>query len=626
MLQTLREKSSSKIAQLLFGLLILSFAVWGMGNPFGGAAPDVVASVGKDAVGASQLYNRVRGEVNRLQQMTGTTITLEKAHEIGLVDRELQQLIRDKLFTLEAQSMGLNVPEHYLVELIKGVPEFQKDGAFDAATYQMVLQQNRLTEPQYLALLQQDNARAQLMQTMFARSYVPQDVGVYVYQYLEEKRMADVVPFNVDDYTSRVSVTDEEMENYYTDHQDQFMTEAYRGFAMMIIGAEQVAKNIQVDEAKLKEEYETRSAQWQKPEQREVEQILFTSEESAKKAYEKIQQGTALVDISRQFDGTSVVSLGMVHKDALIPELAEVAFELPQGKISAPVQSSLGWHVLKIHKIEPAHVVAFEDVKNELRDDVMAQMAADQLYESGVQIEDQLAGGASLAEVASEYNLAVHKVAPVSPQGKLENGQSFIRQLPSLSDVSENEILKEVFALDEGQDSGLIETSDGKYYVIQVNKVIASTPKALSTVKDEVKQALKREKAQEKINELAQTLLKNATDKNLKSVALDYDYEVRTQPGLIRNNQKIDPNLAKAVFDQKIGESAMVSMPYGVAVVSPTKRDVPERPDAQTLKNISKQVDQYVTRDYTQIFYDALKNKHGVLIYPENIAQVFTRL
>src|SRR5687768_16803235 len=100
MLQALRSTVGSWVVKILFVLLILSFAVWGIGDIFRGNTSTTVAEVGDVKISTSELDNAFRQEVNRLRQMMGGQIDAEQARALGLVEQSLQQLVQSTLLGL----------------------------------------------------------------------------------------------------------------------------------------------------------------------------------------------------------------------------------------------------------------------------------------------------------------------------------------------------------------------------------------------------------------------------------------------------------------------------------------------------------------------------------------------
>ncbi|MCH7543360.1 MAG: SurA N-terminal domain-containing protein, partial [Proteobacteria bacterium] len=147
MLQALRKQTGSWIVKILLGLLILSFAVWGINDIFLGERDPVVAEVGGVKITSSQLNREFRRELARVSPMFGGRLDREQAKQLGLLDGALDGLVNRILFSLGTRDLGLAISEQLVKQTIRANPEFHDDrGRFDRRLFSNVLFQNNFTE------------------------------------------------------------------------------------------------------------------------------------------------------------------------------------------------------------------------------------------------------------------------------------------------------------------------------------------------------------------------------------------------------------------------------------------------------------------------------------------------
>ncbi len=157
MLNVLRQKAGSWVVKVLMLLLVVSFAIWGIGDVFFGHSRNpTVATVAGSAIPASELADAFDRALNNLQRQVGTTIDRQQAIQFGLMQQALQGLITRRLVDLRAHDMGLTVADDTLRQLITDNPMFQSAGRFDRDRFEQLLQANGLTENGYLARLRED--------------------------------------------------------------------------------------------------------------------------------------------------------------------------------------------------------------------------------------------------------------------------------------------------------------------------------------------------------------------------------------------------------------------------------------------------------------------------------------
>ncbi|MCZ6743337.1 MAG: SurA N-terminal domain-containing protein, partial [Alphaproteobacteria bacterium] len=173
MLQVLRKQAGSWVAKILLGLLILSFAVWGIGDIFFGERDPVVAKVGGVKITSSELNREFRRELARVSPMFGGRLDREQAKQLGLLDGALEGLINRVVFSLGTRDLGVAVSEELVRRTIRANPAFHDDrGRFDRRLFSNVLFQNNLTEDLYVSMIMEDLARSQLISAVASLSQV----------------------------------------------------------------------------------------------------------------------------------------------------------------------------------------------------------------------------------------------------------------------------------------------------------------------------------------------------------------------------------------------------------------------------------------------------------------------
>src|SRR5207247_392734 len=174
-------------------------------------------------------------------------------------------------------------------------------------------------------------------------------------------------------------------------------------------------------------------------------------------------------------------------------ELADIAFELPLNRASEPVKSPLGWHILRVVKIEPPTTQSFEQAKPQIEAELQQQAAVDRIEKIGNKLDDTLAGGSPLADAANKFGLKVTTVAAADLGGNEPDGKAVA--LPA----AKEEILKTAFATERGDTSRVIETPDGVIFTVHVDKVIPPQVRPLAEVKDKAVAAWQAEQKREAV-------------------------------------------------------------------------------------------------------------------------------
>ena len=140
MLTSLRKGAASWLAKILFALLILSFAAWGVGDYLSPEVDDAVARVGESEIGAEEFRRDYSRQFNELRRRLGGNVTPDMAAQFGLPEEVLQASVRRRLVELEAGRLGLAVGDDQVRRSIEEDPNFGgRLGGFDRALFERVL-------------------------------------------------------------------------------------------------------------------------------------------------------------------------------------------------------------------------------------------------------------------------------------------------------------------------------------------------------------------------------------------------------------------------------------------------------------------------------------------------------
>ena len=98
--------------------------------------------------------------------------------------------------------------------------------------------------------------------------------------------------------------------------------------------------------------------------------ILVETEAQAKDVAAKLKGGADFAQLAKEVSkdpGSDGGDLGYITKDQVVPEFGEAAFKLEKGKISNPVKSQFGWHVIKVEDKRERKPPAFDAVKDRIK-------------------------------------------------------------------------------------------------------------------------------------------------------------------------------------------------------------------------------------------------------------------
>ena len=626
MLTAIRTHTKSLVVKILAGLLVVSFAVWGIEDMFtlatSSASP--IFEVGSLEGDEDVIRDEVRRQIRRLRPMFGNQFTVDQAKALGIVESVVQRQIDDTALRLASQGMGIEISDDLVSKEIRNTPGFQAFGSFDRARFLRILNENLMTEARYIAAIRGELSNNQLLDS-FTSKTAPKMLVDSVYRHRQEKRIAETIVVS-DSTQQKISEPDQPtLIGYHKDKASLFTAPEYRALSVVRLDAADLAGEILVANNEVKEAYEARVDEFTTPETRNVKQMIVAEEADAKRASEALSQGRDFAAVAMEIakmDATAI-DLGRVGRaDMPFPELTDAVFALKSGESSAPQKSPLGWHVFSVNGIQLGGTKTFDGVKDRLTKDIAMEKAIDSLFELANKLEDSLGGGATLEETASQLNLKVVKFDAVDRSGKGKNSKP-------ISNLPGGDFIGIAFSTEEGAESPLSETGNDGYFVLRVDGITAPVLKPLDTIKAEVIQAWKDEKRAEKSKQAATAIVARVNSGTLlNAIASEMGLEIMTSPALTRqpgkNSGGLPQPLVDKIFSLSKGEAAMARSGSGYAVgrLKEVTTAVPAA-DKEGLDKISDQLGLALQEDIFTQLAGGLRDRYGVTVNRQAIDGLF---
>lgn len=622
MLAAIRNSLNHWIVKGLFLILIGSFAVWGIGDFVrGGAGTDrPVATVAGERISLAEAADAYQREVSQLRRSMGGQFEPTEQVRRAIAEAALARLVALRAIGAEASARGVVVTDEALRGAILAAPGFRGlDGQFSRIQYESFLRNNGLTEGRFLELLRQDLARSQLVGAVRAGAAAPRTLARAVEAFHAERRVADLVELPFMAAPPPGEPTEAQLRRFHENNPDLFSAPEYRRFDVVLLTLEDVARGITVTEREAREAYEQRAAEFHTPERRQIAQALVPDEAAARAIAEAWRAGAAFAAIAEraQAAGGTANELGLVDRAGLpLPDLAEPAFTAAAGSVTEPVRSPFGWHVLRIGAVEPATTRSFETVKDELARTLARERAADLIYDRINRIEDSLAEGIPLAEVARRHALRHLEVAAMDAEGRDRAGN------PVALGEARGEIIGAVFEAPVGETTRLAETRDGSFYAVRVAEVIPPALRPFETVTAEVRTAWERSERRRAMEEQAAALVAAvAGGQTLDQAARAAGWTPRRTEPFTRDAAgaaALPPQLAAALFALKPGEATMIEGSAGFLVAA-VAEVLPAPADGTAIARRQTEIATALADDLEAQFVQALRDRAEVSINPQAV-------
>ena len=486
MLRGLRNASSSwlgkSIMAAVVGFLVLAFAVWGIGDIFRGFGRSTLAKVGGTEISIEQFRQTYNDRLQQIGRQLNRAITPAQARELGIEQQLITQIIAEVAIDEKARQMGLRLSDAEIGRMIMGDPTFRgPSGQFDRQRFEMLIRNAGFNEARFAAERRRDSLRREVYQSVGGDVPVPKAAAQALDRYENERRAVEYVVLGPAQAGDIPKPTPEVLAKYFDERKALFRAPEYRKVVLLAATPADVAGTIEVSDADARRYYDDRRSRYGTPERRKVEQIVFPNADEAKAAAENLKKGLSFEALAAERGlKTSDIDLGLVAKADLVDRaIADAAFALPEGGVSAPVAGRFGTVLVHVVKVEPENVRPFDAVVADIRRDLALERAKPAMQSLHDKVEDERASGLSLEETGKKLKLNVRTIE-VDRSGRDPAGAQ-VADLPAGADVVAN-----AFATDVGVENDALQTPGGGYLWYDVIGTTPSRERRLDEVKDQV--------------------------------------------------------------------------------------------------------------------------------------------
>ncbi len=564
MLDSLRNAAGSWVAKILLGLLILSFAVWGIAGRITGSGSTDVIVAGGTTVSATEYRLAYDRQIAAMSRQFGTRLTREQAVALGLDQQVLAQLVAGAVLDEEARQMKLGVSEDRVAKLTADDPAFQgPDGSFDRQRFEYVLRQVGMKPEDYLKNREEVAVRQQIVDAVSDGLTVPDTFLNALSLYQGEDRTVEYVAIPKSVVQPIPEPTDDQLKTYFDAHKSDYSAPEYRKFSYIKLEPSDIADEGAILDQQVKDYYDKNKARYTEPEKRTIQQVVFADKDAAQKALDAIRSGSKTFEDIVKDQGKTMddVQLGTFTKQQVADEaVADAAFSLDQGQVSDVVNGNFGPVLVRVSDVQPETVKPYDEVKADIRHELALDEASRVIFDVHDSYEDARAGGATMKEAADKLHLDVHTIDAISQDATTPDGEK-VKDLPD-----QDELLNEVFSTDVDVENPSLSIGPSGFLFYEVQGVTPARDRTLDEVHDKVVADWKAQEADKRLDDKVAELRKQVDDgKSMSEVAGELQLQSDIKRGLTRGKEDTDMGKAgvQAAFSVSPGKTAVAPTPEG---------------------------------------------------------------
>ena len=377
MLDTLRKSVTGPFVKILIGILILSFAVWGIQDIFGNFKKTVAIEIDDYEVSLDQLVTEYNNQLSIISSQLDKQISLKESLELGIDEIAIENLIRKMVLQIEINELGIDISEEFVAEQIINDDNFKIDGRFNKARYEQLLSYAGYNDETYVQSEINVNKQNQLFNIIGNKTYIPNVLIEMVDEFNKTERVIEYVDLPKSKIVVKTP-SERELLEFYEKFKNGYKKSETRDFAALILDPENIKKGIQVTRSQINEYFNANLDSFNISETRELYQFFFNDEATADNFYNDSYQLEFNELLTKYSQSKQQSYLGSVGKDEILDfEVADAAYNMIEGEFGEPIDGMLGISVLYLEKINPGRIPTVDDVAAEIRGEIQIQEAID---------------------------------------------------------------------------------------------------------------------------------------------------------------------------------------------------------------------------------------------------------
>ena len=620
-----RKFAKSKWSALLFGLLILSFGIFGFQDPFRGITGGGFIKIGDREIHSRDVTKELTDRIEEIRVKEDKILSQEEAVKAGLGNQALFSLEYQTYLSAYADAKGIRASTLAVENALLRDSNVFKDALGRVnidAIRQQAKQQGMKSVKQYEEYVRDVLTRIYVEKAAFEALKVPDVLSVPVINYAGETRTFTIARLGPGTVAKPSEPTDAQLETWYNNHKDAFSNPERRRISVLSYSPEDFIDRVELTDEQVKAEYQKRIKDYSTPETREISEFSSADRAAVQAFVDLAKQGVTIDEALKRTPNVTRKDLTVKPADVTHEQYRELVFALPAGQVNgnpSRLDDNSPWFTVVVNKITPGVAEPFEKIADKVRHDV-ALPDAERMYEDESEKFRDAAGGQPLEDIGKQFGFPVIMLPPVDKQARTAKGEP--TQL-----LAGNPALQELFTMQAGQMTNLFE-GDKQRAMYRLDEIVPPSTTPFADVKGRVHDLYLIEEVQNQATKAANDMA--AAVKGGK--AFDQaaaGAKMVMQPVLTTSRmsppQGIDPTVLQSAFDLKLGEVGVVTARNREPWVVRVDKIEPVTAEAKAIlrAQIGPQVAQTLQRDMQEVFIGGLQKEIPITRDEAAIKQYF---
>ena len=566
MLAAIRGFAKSPFAVLLMGLLIVSFAVWGVRDMFKQTMTSWVVKAGSHEVSAEDYKRQFDRVIREAEQRMGRGITPEEAVAQNVDKRILSSMSDQAAFAELVKRLGIQPDDKLILASLAANPSFTDPltGKFNDKFYRRVLAENQIRPESLEAELRDQIAVEQFAAGLGGDDKAPRIYSALMATFALEQRGADYIVLGEHAVAAPAKPTDAQLLAFMKENAAQLKQPEFRTISLVRFSTAAMAKDMPADPAAVQKRFDQEKAGLAQPERRAFIQISLKDPGQAAAAAGRLAKGETPAAVAKATGGSMIAFPATSRRAIPDTAIANAVFSLQPGQSSGPIRTGFGTALVKLTGVTPAKEASLDAERARIETEVKQEAAQQKVFDQVQKYSDARDGGAPMVKAAEAAGVKVYPLGPLTAEGVDKASRTKI-------DALTQKMLNDAFSQPQGGETDVQDLGKGEYYAVRVESITPSALPPLEDVRAPLTQRVMMvdlvKRLQAKADELAARLKKGEP---IDKVAASAGQQVRHMQGLSRvtanQHQDLGQAFLEKVLSGKPGDTFVAPGPAGVAV------------------------------------------------------------
>lgn len=597
MLTALRKATRTWVAGIFVGLLVLSFAIFGINDIFQGATPQGAARVDGQLISSAEYKAEFDRVLERARREAGRSVTAEEAAAQGVDSAVLNRMIDERALAALTGSLGIVPAEAAVRREIGNIEAFQdpNTGQFSPQAYDSALRSQGYSAQGFETQVRQDMARQTLFIASTSGIRAP---GLYARQTLyagTERRQVSIIAVPARLVAQPGEPTDAQLQQLYDENRARLMRPETRSLVLASAIIADFTANVRVDEAEVRAVFERAKTQRATPATRTLQVLQVRDAAQAAAVEARIKAGEEPAAVATALGLPAPLSYDAAT-EAQVPDtaVARAAFAARPGAVQT-VTSPLGMRVIRVSAATEQVLPSFESLAPEIRTELRNRGAQRAMIEAAETFDAAIAEGVAFEQAATRAGLRLVRIPAITAQGTGPDSQP----VPEFADQQSRELLLSAFQLQQGEATDLLPMGEDTFAAAYVAGVVAPSPVPFAEVRPDLREEWRRRQISASLETRANAIAAEARTSSLEAAARSAGLQVERPDQPLQRGQG-SPQLSQAVFAAKKGEIVVGltanGVEYAVIRIENIERD-DETAQPQRLQQAEQSVRQSIQQD-----------------------------